>query len=50
VIFPVTIASFVAHWDVRNEEGGLVASGVYFYAFEAGDFRRTEEMTVLSAL
>jgi len=36
-----------AYWDGRNDAGEPVASGVYFYRLEAGDFSKTRKMTVL---
>lgn len=36
-----------ASWDVRNRDGELVASGVYFYHLEAGDARRVGRFTVV---
>ena len=36
-----------AYWDGRNDIGGAVSSGVYFYTLEAGDYRRTRRMTVV---
>ena len=38
--------SRAAHWDGRNALGEPVASGVYFYAFTAGDFTATRKMLV----
>lgn len=35
-----------AYWDGRNAQGEKVASGVYFYVMEAGDFRAIRRMTV----
>ena len=35
-----------AYWDGRNDNGDLVASGVYFYRIQAGDFRAPKKMVV----
>ena len=39
--------SRATYWDGTNEDGESVASGVYFYKLEAGDFFATERMVVL---
>jgi hypothetical protein len=36
-----------AAWDLRNEEGRPVASGVYFCRMEAGAFRDTKKVVLL---
>ena len=36
-----------AHWDGLNSAGEKVASGVYFYQLQAGDFSSTRRMLVL---
>ena len=38
--------SHTAHWDGRNAAGETVASGVYFYAIQAGDFHSTRKMLI----
>ena len=35
-----------AHWDGMNEAGEEVASDVYFYTIQAGDFTATKKMIV----
>jgi len=35
------------HWDGRNKYGALVASGVYFYNIQAGDFTAMRKLIVL---
>lgn len=39
--------SRAAYWDGRNNVGELVASGVYFYSFQAGQFKATRQMVIL---
>jgi len=34
------------HWDGSNDSGEQVASGVYFYAIQAGNFTATKKMAV----
>ncbi len=36
-----------AYWDGRNELGERVASGVYFYELEAGEYREMRRLVVL---
>ena len=36
-----------AYWDGRNEKGEHLASGVYFYQIQAGNFSRTRKMVIL---
>ena len=38
--------SRAAHWDGRNRDGELVASGLYFYTLSAGDFTATRKMLI----
>jgi flagellar hook assembly protein FlgD len=35
-----------AHWDGRDDSGEQVASGVYFYSIQAGDYAATKKMVV----
>ena len=35
-----------AYWDGQNEQGEPVASGVYFYTLQAGDFKATRKMVI----
>ncbi|MCK4512594.1 hypothetical protein KAW64_12695, partial [bacterium] len=37
----------VAPWDGRDDGGSLVASGVYFYSMEAGDYANRRRMVLL---
>ena len=39
--------SRAAYWDGKNEVGESVASGVYLYTLEAGDFTATRKMLIL---
>ena len=36
-----------AYWDGRDAVGEIVASGIYFYTFTAGDYQRTRRMVIL---
>ncbi len=38
--------SRAAYWDGRNAQGEPVASGVYFYTLQAGDFSATRKMLI----
>ena len=38
--------SRAAYWDGRNEQGEHVASGVYFYTLQAGEFSATRKMVI----
>ena len=38
--------SRAAYWDGRNAQGEPVASGVYFYTLQAGDFIATKKMVI----
>ena len=38
--------SRAAYWDGRNAQGEPVASGVYFYTLQAGDFTATRKMVI----
>ena len=40
-------SSRAAYWDGRNAVGEPVASGIYFYTFQAGQFRATRQMVIL---
>ena len=36
-----------AHWDGRNANGEIVASGFYFYTLKAGDFTATRKLFIV---
>ena len=36
-----------AYWDASNQADEPVASGIYFYTLQAGDFRATRRMTIM---
>ena len=36
-----------AHWDGRNRFGASVASGVYFYSIQTGDFTAVRKLSIL---
>ena len=38
--------SRAAYWDGRNEVGERVASGLYFYTLQAGDFTATQKLMI----
>ena len=38
--------SHIAYWDGRNAVGETVASGIYFYSIQAGDFHATRKMII----
>ncbi|RKU29057.1 hypothetical protein C6499_09300 [Candidatus Poribacteria bacterium] len=44
---PYRTSSRAAYWDGRNAVGEPVASGIYFYTFQAGQFRATRQMVIL---
>ena len=39
--------SRAAYWDGQNAIGEPVASGIYFYTFQAGQFKTTRQMVIL---
>ena len=40
-------SSRAAYWDGRNAVGEPVASGIYFYALQAGQFKATRQMLII---
>jgi len=34
------------YWDGKNHLGEQVASGMYFYSLQTGNFKKTRKMTV----
>jgi len=43
----VSPGSYTVEWDAASDTGNRVASGIYFYRFEAGDNIVTKKMTLL---
>ena len=41
-----TSRSKAAYWDGKNEAGESVASGIYFYTIQAGEFTATRKLTI----
>jgi hypothetical protein len=41
------VGSYTVTWDGKNDRGGAVASGVYFYKMETKDFNQTRKMVML---
>jgi hypothetical protein len=39
--------SYTVTWDGKNDRGGAVASGIYFYKMETKDFSQTKKMVML---
>ncbi len=39
--------SYAVQWDGRDQAGQKVASGVYIYKIQAGQFTRTRKMVLL---
>ncbi len=44
---PLSRGSYTANWNGRNSSGRPVASGVYFYRLESGNFTDTRKMVLL---
>ena len=38
---------YAAYWDGRNEDGELLASGLYVYVFRAGSYRSARRMAIV---
>ncbi len=44
---PITAGNHSMVWDVKDTQGNLVPSGIYFYQLKAGDFRQVKKLTLL---
>jgi len=44
---PQAAGRFQINWDGKDETGNGVASGVYLYRLEAGNFAETKKMILL---
>jgi hypothetical protein len=44
---PKEAGTYEVRWDGRDENGNEVASGVYFYKLQAGDFTQTKKMVLV---
>lgn len=44
---PQAAGFYIIHWDGTDNRGEKVASGVYFYRLQAGDFTQTRKMAYL---
>ena len=42
-----TTKNNAAYWDARDSFGEKVASGVYYYTLQAGEFRATRKMVIV---
>jgi flagellar hook assembly protein FlgD len=42
-----SVGEYSVQWDGKNESGSSVASGVYFYQLEVGDFVSSKKMVIL---
>ena len=38
-----------AYWDGRDNKGGMVSEGIYFYSLNASDFQATKKMLILKS-
>jgi flagellar hook assembly protein FlgD len=39
--------TYTVTWDGKNDRGGAVASGIYFYKMDTKDFSQTKKMVML---
>jgi flagellar hook assembly protein FlgD len=42
-----TARNRAAYWNGRNENGELIASGIYFYQLRTGDYTATRRMVIV---
>jgi len=44
---PKSAGRYVAQWDGRDDRGGRVSSGIYFYKMTTGSFSAVRKMVLL---
>lgn len=44
---PKEAGTYEVIWDGKDEKGNEVASGVYLYRLQAGDFSQTKKMVLI---
>jgi flagellar hook assembly protein FlgD len=44
---PKGVGSYEVIWDGKDDKGKGVASGIYFYQLNAGDYKETKKMILI---